>query len=181
MTSQRMMARFGRWVPAILLAFVAAVNGAAVEAAGYTWSGSGSNALWGTGGNWQGGSAPVSGTSSTTLVFTGTTQTSSTNATSLFGVSQLRFANPPQTFTKTFSWSGTGNDNGSPSYNQAFSGAGSFTYTPSLAIGGTVPRLVNPAPGCRFAPRCRFAQPECLAATPALREVAPGHRVACIL
>ena len=49
------------------------------------------------------------------------------------------------------------------------------------AIGGTVPRLVNPAPGCRFAPRCRFAQPECLAATPALREVAPGHRVACIL
>ena len=49
------------------------------------------------------------------------------------------------------------------------------------AIGGTVPRLVNPAPGCRFAPRCRFAQPECLAATPALREVAPGHHVACIL
>jgi len=138
MTSQRMMARFGRSATAILLAVVAAVNGAGVEAASYTWSGSGGNALWGTGGNWQGGSAPVSGTSSTTLVFTGTTQTSSTNATPLFGVSQLRFANPPQTVTKTFSWSGTGNDNSSPSYNQAFSGSGSFTYTPSLAIGGTV-------------------------------------------
>ena len=25
------------------------------------------------------------------------------------------------------------------------------------AIGGTVPILINPAPGCRFAPRCRFA------------------------
>ena len=54
------------------------------------------------------------------------------------------------------------------------------------AIAGTVPKLVAAqsgglAPGCRFAPRCRFASPECISATPALREVAPGHRVACIL
>ncbi|MBL8335374.1 MAG: ABC transporter ATP-binding protein [Rhodoferax sp.] len=49
------------------------------------------------------------------------------------------------------------------------------------AIGGTVPRLVNPAPGCRFAPRCRHAQPQCLAATPPLRDLGDGHRVACIL
>ena len=58
------------------------------------------------------------------------------------------------------------------------------------AIAGTVPKLValhsgGLAPGCRFAPRCRFAMPACTAATPALREVANAvggsHKVACIL
>jgi peptide/nickel transport system ATP-binding protein len=49
------------------------------------------------------------------------------------------------------------------------------------AIAGVVPSLLDPAPGCRFAPRCRFAMAACLAATPELREVAPGHKVACIL
>ena len=48
-------------------------------------------------------------------------------------------------------------------------------------ISGTVPKLIEPGVGCRFAPRCKFAQPECTAADPALREAAPGHRVACIL
>jgi peptide/nickel transport system ATP-binding protein len=49
------------------------------------------------------------------------------------------------------------------------------------AIGGTVPKLINPKPGCRFAPRCKYAQAACLDETPLLREVAPGHKVACIL
>ena len=49
------------------------------------------------------------------------------------------------------------------------------------AIPGTVPKLIEPAEGCRFAGRCRFAMPECRTATPSLREVAPGHKVACIL
>ena len=49
------------------------------------------------------------------------------------------------------------------------------------AIAGTVPKLINPAEGCRFAGRCKFAMPECLTATPPLREVVPGHKVACIL
>jgi peptide/nickel transport system ATP-binding protein len=49
------------------------------------------------------------------------------------------------------------------------------------AIPGTVPRLINPAPGCRFAPRCPHASAQCTAATPELREVAPGHKVACVL
>jgi peptide/nickel transport system ATP-binding protein len=47
-------------------------------------------------------------------------------------------------------------------------------------IAGTVPRLVNPPVGCRFAPRCRFATEECRRAQPALRELEPGHKVACI-
>jgi peptide/nickel transport system ATP-binding protein len=49
------------------------------------------------------------------------------------------------------------------------------------AIAGVVPSLLNPPQGCRFAPRCRFATAACLEETPALREVAPGHRVACVL
>ena len=49
------------------------------------------------------------------------------------------------------------------------------------AIPGTVPKLVEPGEGCRFAARCRFAKPECSAATPPLRELASGHKVACFL
>jgi peptide/nickel transport system ATP-binding protein len=49
------------------------------------------------------------------------------------------------------------------------------------AIPGVVPSLLDPAPGCRFAPRCRFAMNACIRATPELREVAPGHKAACIL
>jgi len=49
------------------------------------------------------------------------------------------------------------------------------------AIAGVVPSLLDPAPGCRFAPRCRFASAVCREATPPLREVAAGHKVACVL
>jgi peptide/nickel transport system ATP-binding protein len=49
------------------------------------------------------------------------------------------------------------------------------------AIPGTVPSLVDLPPGCRFAPRCRFAMPVCTQAMPPLREVAPGHKAACVL
>jgi peptide/nickel transport system ATP-binding protein len=49
------------------------------------------------------------------------------------------------------------------------------------AIPGTVPRLIEPAPGCRFAGRCRHAVDACATQTPPLREVAPGHRVACLI
>jgi peptide/nickel transport system ATP-binding protein len=47
-------------------------------------------------------------------------------------------------------------------------------------IAGAVPRLINPPAGCRFAPRCNFATDECRRAQPALRELEPGHKVACI-
>jgi peptide/nickel transport system ATP-binding protein len=49
------------------------------------------------------------------------------------------------------------------------------------AIGGVVPSLLNSAAGCRFAPRCTFARAECTAATPPLREIAAGRKVACVL
>ncbi len=49
------------------------------------------------------------------------------------------------------------------------------------AIGGSVPILINPPPGCRFAPRCKHAMSVCTEQEPALREIAPGHRMACHL
>jgi peptide/nickel transport system ATP-binding protein len=54
-------------------------------------------------------------------------------------------------------------------------------HTRLQAIPGVVPGLINPPEGCRFAPRCPHAKPECTAATPQLREVGERHRVACIL
>jgi peptide/nickel transport system ATP-binding protein len=49
------------------------------------------------------------------------------------------------------------------------------------SIAGTVPSPLDPLPGCRFAPRCRFARADCIEAIPPLREIAPGHKVACVL
>ncbi|MDB5501343.1 MAG: peptide transporter ATP-binding protein [Tardiphaga sp.] len=48
-------------------------------------------------------------------------------------------------------------------------------------IAGTMPVLINPAPGCRFAPRCRYAMDVCREREPLLRPIAPGHRIACHL
>jgi len=49
------------------------------------------------------------------------------------------------------------------------------------AIPGTVPSLLEPPPGCRFAARCKFAMDVCTKAMPPLKEVAPGHFVRCVL
>jgi peptide/nickel transport system ATP-binding protein len=49
------------------------------------------------------------------------------------------------------------------------------------AIPGTVPRLIDPPIGCRFAPRCGFAMDVCWKAEPPLRQIAPGHKAACVL
>jgi peptide/nickel transport system ATP-binding protein len=48
-----------------------------------------------------------------------------------------------------------------------------------ISIEGYPPDLVNPPVGCRFAPRCPFAQERCFAEEPPLIEVAPGHKAAC--
>ena len=49
------------------------------------------------------------------------------------------------------------------------------------AIPGTVPSLLDPPPGCRFAQRCRFATDVCRQAMPPLKQVGPGHFVRCVL
>jgi oligopeptide/dipeptide ABC transporter ATP-binding protein len=48
------------------------------------------------------------------------------------------------------------------------------------AIEGTVPQPAELPPGCRFAPRCKHAQPACDRSVPALAAVGEGHRAACI-
>jgi len=47
-------------------------------------------------------------------------------------------------------------------------------------IQGAPPNLSTLPPGCPFAPRCRFVQPECRATEVALREISPGHFSACL-
>ena len=49
------------------------------------------------------------------------------------------------------------------------------------AIAGVVPSLIDPPPGCRFAPRCKFAAPACTDAVPEIRVVEADHKVACVL
>ena len=46
-------------------------------------------------------------------------------------------------------------------------------------IEGTVPSPARQPPGCRFAPRCPFADAQCHANTPPLRELGAAHQVAC--
>ena len=46
-------------------------------------------------------------------------------------------------------------------------------------IPGTVPSLLRPPPGCRYAARCAIARDVCRSERPALRILAPGRAVAC--
>ena len=47
------------------------------------------------------------------------------------------------------------------------------------AIDGTVPNPYHMPQGCRFHPRCPFADEQCQRGQPPLELVRPGHRVAC--
>jgi peptide/nickel transport system ATP-binding protein len=44
---------------------------------------------------------------------------------------------------------------------------------------GEIPNPIHPPSGCRFHPRCPYAQEICSLEEPQLRELRPGHRVAC--
>ena len=50
-----------------------------------------------------------------------------------------------------------------------------------IVLQGDVPQPIDPPPGCPFASRCRYCKPVCREKNPDMREVAPGHFVACHL
>ncbi len=50
-----------------------------------------------------------------------------------------------------------------------------------IVLEGDVADPANPPSGCYFHPRCRFVSDQCRVETPALRELTPGHFVACHL
>jgi oligopeptide/dipeptide ABC transporter ATP-binding protein len=50
-----------------------------------------------------------------------------------------------------------------------------------IILKGDVPSPINPPAGCRFHTRCPYAFARCSQEEPAMREVLPGHQVACHL
>ncbi len=48
-----------------------------------------------------------------------------------------------------------------------------------ILLKGEISSPINPGPGCRFAPRCNYAEELCRQAAPELAEVRSGHYVAC--
>jgi oligopeptide/dipeptide ABC transporter ATP-binding protein len=47
------------------------------------------------------------------------------------------------------------------------------------SLAGEIGSALNLPQGCRFHPRCDFAEPRCREADPSLQEISPGHQVAC--
>ena len=50
-----------------------------------------------------------------------------------------------------------------------------------IKLEGDVPSPINPAPGCRFKGRCKYAKAICSEQTPQLKDMGNGHCVACHL
>lgn len=48
-----------------------------------------------------------------------------------------------------------------------------------ILLKGEITSPINPKPGCRFAPRCSYACPDCFEKNPDLTQVRPHHMVAC--
>ncbi len=59
--------------------------------------------------------------------------------------------------------------------------AGPDRQDEEIVLAGEVPSPLNPPAGCRFHTRCPYVMPQCSQREPALREVSPGHAVACYL
>ena len=50
-----------------------------------------------------------------------------------------------------------------------------------IILPGDVPSPITPPPGCRFNTRCPYAEARCRVEEPAMKELRPGHFVACHL
>ena len=50
-----------------------------------------------------------------------------------------------------------------------------------IVLTGEVPSALNPPEGCRFHTRCPFMMPQCSQEVPQLKQMSPGHWVACYL
>jgi oligopeptide/dipeptide ABC transporter ATP-binding protein len=59
--------------------------------------------------------------------------------------------------------------------------AGPGRQEEEIELKGEVPSPLNPPSGCHFHPRCPWVMPRCSQQEPTLREVSPGHSVACHL
>ncbi|MDW5299570.1 MAG: ATP-binding cassette domain-containing protein [Sedimentibacter sp.] len=46
-------------------------------------------------------------------------------------------------------------------------------------VRGELTSPIDPVPGCRFAPRCEYSQPQCTGKNMELNEISPNHFVAC--
>ncbi len=53
------------------------------------------------------------------------------------------------------------------------------TTRTSVPLAGEPPSPINPPSGCRFRTRCPRAETRCAEEVPELRDIAPGHQVAC--
>jgi peptide/nickel transport system ATP-binding protein len=57
---------------------------------------------------------------------------------------------------------------------------GDPSHTRLTTIGGRPPNMIQPPKGCRFSPRCPYAQPKCFEEEPPLRSADdPGHEFRC--
>lgn len=52
-------------------------------------------------------------------------------------------------------------------------------HTRLSAIAGRPPDLINPPTGCKFSPRCPYAQPKCFSDEPPVTDAGQGHSFAC--
>jgi oligopeptide/dipeptide ABC transporter ATP-binding protein len=49
-----------------------------------------------------------------------------------------------------------------------------------IAIPGSPPSLIDPPSGCRFHPRCKFAEQDCVEIEPPLLQLTAGRATACL-